>query len=422
MYLCAMNCEIITIGDELLIGQVIDTNSAYIANRLNEIGIRVTRRTAVGDVPDDMINVLSDASLRASVILMTGGLGPTKDDKTKDVLCDYFGTSLTFNESSFKDLEELFKTRGREMTELNRSQAELPDNCIALQNKLGTAPGMWFDHNDKIYISLPGVPYEMENLMKEQVLPRLKERFKLEAVFHRTIQTTGLAESVLADRIREWESALPPCFKLAYLPAPGIVRLRLTGEGKTYDELKALSEKCIADLRELIGDQIFGYDDERLPEVIGKLLKSQNQTVSVAESCSGGYLAHLITSIAGSSEYFKGGIVPYDNSFKTKLLSVDKELILTKGAVSEEVVIEMARNCRKLFDTDYALSISGIAGPGGATPEKSVGLVWMAIATRDKVQARKFQFGKNRTLNITLTANSALELLRREILGLLNAN
>lgn len=412
-----MNSELITIGDELLIGQVIDTNSAFIAQRLNEIGIRVIRRTAVGDIPDDILGAIADASMRASVIIITGGLGPTKDDMTKQVLCDYFGTKLRFDEGSFHDIQELFRTRGKEITELNRSQAELPGSCIPLSNKMGTAPGMWFEHNDKIYVSLPGVPYEMEYLMKEHVIPKLKQKFHLDSVFHLTILTTGLAESVLADKIKDWENALPSCFKLAYLPSPGMVRLRLTSGGLPYKELESQAWSAVQELKKIIGNNIFGYGDEKLQEVVGKILAEKELTIAVAESCTGGYLSHLFTSVPGSSAYFSGGVIAYDNRIKMEELSVDSAILEKYGAVSEETVIAMATNVRAKLGTDYSISVSGIAGPSGGSDEKPVGLVWIALAGKKGVKARKFQFGKNRILNITLAANSALEMLRRALTG-----
>lgn len=413
-----VNCEVITIGDELLIGQVVDTNSAYIARSLNSIGFMVSRRNAVGDNEMDILNALREASSRVKVVITTGGLGPTRDDITKKVYCKYFEVTLKFFESSFKDLEKLFEHRGRTMTELNRSQAEMPENCEPLSNRLGTAPGMWFEKNDCIFIALPGVPYEMEDLMNEQVLPRLKKRFTLDPVFHRTIITTGVPESVLADRIREWEDNLPAFFKLAYLPQPGMVRLRLSGLDKPFKELEKIAEQKVQELKSIIGKNIIGEGESKPEIVTAELFRKNGKTLSVAESCTGGYLGHLITSIAGSSSYFMGGIVAYSNQLKEKLLEVKTGTLEHHGAVSEETVLEMAENCRQLLNTDYSLAISGVAGPGGGTAEKPVGMVWIAVSGPDGTHAKRFQFGKNREVNIKLSAAAALELLRREVLGI----
>jgi len=413
-----MKTEIITIGDELLIGQVIDTNSAWIATKLNEAGIHVHQITSVSDNEEHIIEALKNATQRADIILMTGGLGPTNDDITKLTLCKYFNVGLRFDPEVYKDVEHIFAIRGRAVTEVNRKQAEIPENCIALRNKNGTAPGMWFDANGKIYISMPGVPYEMKGIMEEEAIPRLKKKFTLPVIVHRNVLTIGIGESALAEKIAAWENSLAQNgIKLAYLPSVGMVRLRLSTTGTDRSLLEKTVQKKIAELQKLVGEYIYGYETDTLEEIVGKLLKERGETVSLAESCTGGYISYLITSIAGSSDYYQGSVIAYSYNIKTMQLDVDKEVLNARGAVSQEIVEQMASSVKKKFNTDYSIAVSGIAGPGGGTPEKPVGLVWIAIATPQRIFSKKYQFADHRLRNIQLTANAALNLLRKEILS-----
>ena len=413
-----MKAEIITIGDELLIGQVVDTNSAFIATKLNEAGIYVHQITSVSDNKEHIIEALGNAAQKADIILITGGLGPTNDDITKLTLCEYFKVGLRFDEEAYKDVEHMFKVRGREVTEVNRKQAELPENCVALRNKNGTAPGMWFDVNGKIYISMPGVPYEMKALMEDEVIPKLQNQFTLPVIVHRNVLTIGIGESFLAEKIAAWEASLAnDKIKLAYLPSIGMVRLRLSTIGEDRNLLEKNVQRKINELQSLVGEFIFGYETDTLQEIVGKVLKERKQTIATAESCTGGYISHLITSIAGSSDYYVGSVITYSYGIKTLELNINADLLNTKGAVSQEVVEQMASEVRRKFKTDYSIAVSGIAGPSGGTPEKPVGTVWIAIATPQRVFSKRFQFANNRLRNIQMTANAALNLLRKDLLA-----
>ena len=413
-----MRAEIITIGDELLIGQVVDTNSAFIATKLNEAGIYVHQITSVSDNKEHIIEALGNAAQKADIILITGGLGPTNDDITKLTLCEYFKVGLRFDEEAYKDVEHMFKVRGREVTEVNRKQAELPENCVALRNKNGTAPGMWFDVNGKIYISMPGVPYEMKALMEDEVIPKLQNQFTLPVIVHRNVLTIGIGESFLAEKIAAWEASLAnDKIKLAYLPSIGMVRLRLSTIGEDRNLLEKNVQRKINELQSLVGEFIFGYETDTLQEIVGKVLKERKQTIATAESCTGGYISHLITSIAGSSDYYVGSVITYSYEIKTLELNINADLLNTKGAVSQEVVEQMASEVRRKFKTDYSIAVSGIAGPSGGTPEKPVGTVWIAIATPQRVFSKRFQFANNRLRNIQMTANAALNLLRKDLLA-----
>lgn len=412
-----MNCEIITIGDELLIGQVIDTNSAWMATRLNEAGIRVKQMTSVSDDPEHITKELKAALNRSAIVLITGGLGPTKDDLTKDTLCRFFNTTLVEDPKVVHDLTVYFKSRGRELTETNRKQAEIPANCTPVYNKNGTAPGMWFDFEGKVIVSMPGVPYEMKAMMDEIVIPKLSSLFQLPKVSHQTIITTGVGESFLSDLLEPWETRLPPYFKLAYLPSTGMVRLRLS----CYQSNDSLEFQLMEELEKaklLIGKYIYGYNDDTPEKIVGKLLIEKNQTLAVAESCTGGYISHLITSVPGSSTYYIGSTISYANEVKTRFLGVSQEVIADKGAVSEEVAKAMAEGVRSTLGSTWAISTTGIAGPGGGTPEKPVGTVWIGLAGPNVLIAKKFQFGNDRLRNIQITAISAFSMLRKEILGL----
>jgi nicotinamide-nucleotide amidase len=412
-----IHTEIITIGDELLIGQVIDTNSAWIGQQLNDIGIKVSQITSISDDESHILTTLKEASSRADVILITGGLGPTKDDITKRTLCKYFNSGLRFDKDSFEIIQNIFKSRGREVTELNRLQAQVPDNCSVLLNRLGTAPGMWFEHEGKIYVSMPGVPNEMKGLMNSHVIPALKKKFSLPAIIHKTILTQGIAESFLAEKISDWEDNLPPFIKLAYLPAAGMVRLRLTASGLDESKMRNEVENQVKLLQPIISDFIWGYDKDKLEEIVGKLLLEQRKTLSTAESCTGGIIAHRITSVPGSSEYYQGSIVAYANEIKVNQLNVDIEMLESFGAVSEEVVTFMAKNALKRFNSNYAIATSGIAGPGGGTALKPVGTVWLAIASNEKIITRKLQLGQHRERVIMETSHHALNMLRKMLLG-----
>lgn len=407
-----MNAEIITIGDELLIGQVVDTNSAWLGQQLTFNGIRVVQKTAVSDSPDHIKTALTDAQKRADIILLTGGLGPTKDDLTKATLADYFGMKMRRDDEVLKHVTAIFARFGRELTDTNRTQSELPEGCETIFNANGTAPGMWFDINGKIIVSMPGVPYEMKAMFTDGVLPKLRARYSMPAIYHRTVMTQGIGESWLSDTLEEWEASLKKeNIGLAYLPAPAMVRLRLTAYGKNLAELQKKVDSKIDELPALIGKYIFATEDTTLADVIGKILTEKKQTVVTAESCTGGYIAHLITSVAGSSAYYIGSTLTYAYEAKTSLLGIPQELMTKHGAVSEEVAKMMAENVRKKLNADYAISTTGIAGPGGGTAEKPVGTVWIAVASKDGVEAKVFQFGDNRERNIQRSGQTALMML-----------
>ncbi|MBK6966495.1 MAG: competence/damage-inducible protein A [Bacteroidales bacterium] len=409
-----MKAEIITIGDELLIGQVIDTNSAWMAGQLSLIGIKVAQITSISDSREHILTAIKEAESRVDVILMTGGLGPTRDDITKNTLCDYFGTKLVFNQESFENIERIFRMRGYNITLLNKAQAEVPENCTPLLNVNGTAPGMWFEQNGKIYASMPGVPFEMKALMEDHILPRL-QAISSTTIVHRTILTQGVGESFLAAKIEAWETALPKHIKLAYLPQPGIVRLRLTGSGRDKAELESDINANTDALYELISEHIFGEGDDSLELIVGNMLKQHNYTMATAESCTGGYIAHLITGIAGSSDYFKGSVVAYSNEIKENVLGVSPKTIEKYGAVSEETVFEMAAGIIRQFNVNCAISVSGIAGPDGGTVEKPVGTTWVCVLTPKGAETRKFTFGEHRGRNIRRAALAALDMLRKQL-------
>ena len=412
-----MKAEIISIGDEILIGQVINTNSSWMATELNNIGIEVHQITTVSDRRRHILDALEEASAHADLILLTGGLGPTKDDITKQTLCEYFNTELVFSKEVLEDIKKLFYFRGLAVNDLNRKQAEIPALCKPLTNKHGTAPGMWFDYDEKIYVSLPGVPFEMKTLMEEQVLPKIKSLLRGQAIFHKTVLTQGVGESWLAGKIESWEEQLPANLKLAYLPQPGMVRLRLSLKGQDIRILKETANREILKLKKIIPDLIFGYDHDTLEEIVGRELKKRGKTLSIAESCSGGYISHLITSIPGSSDYFKGSVVSYANEIKENILGVKNQSLARYGAVSEVVVKEMALGTKLKFNTDYTIATTGVAGPGGGSEEKPVGTTWIAVATENNIVAEKFMFGYHRGRNIRKTALQALNMLRKQIIS-----
>ena len=411
-----MLAEIITIGDELLIGQIVDTNSAWIGQQMNQVGFKVHQITSVSDNREHILSALAEASQRVQMVLITGGLGPTKDDITKKTLAEYFGTDFVFSQEAYEDVEYLFKIRGREVTPLNRLQAEVPSNCTVLRNRVGTAPGMWFEENGVVYASMPGVPHEMKYLMENEVLPRLKSKFKTPFILHRTLLTQGIGESFLAEKIADFEDQLPPHIRLAYLPAAGSVRLRLSGWGEETFIRNEMS-RLVADLQERVKEYLYGFDEDTIAGVLGDLLRKNGLTISTAESCTGGNIAHLLTSIPGSSSWYMGSTITYSYESKTELLGVPKEVIEKHGAVSEEVVTSMVNNAKKLLGTSCAVATSGIAGPGGGTPDKPVGTVWIAVSSPRQTIAKKVLLGDNRLRTIQVASETALNMLRKLLIS-----
>ncbi|MDF1572367.1 MAG: competence/damage-inducible protein A [Bacteroidales bacterium] len=406
-----MTVSIVTIGDEILIGQITDTNAVWIAKKMTLLGMHVQEMVSISDTPEHITDTLDRLLGRTDLVLMTGGLGPTKDDLTKQTLNDYFGGKLVVDEEVLATITEFFNKRGRSMIDSNRRQAEVPDVCRALPNDHGTAPGMWFERDRTIVVSMPGVPYEMKPMVTDQVIPALKSRLEIPTLVHRTIMTYAVPESYLAEMISEWENKLPACMKLAYLPRPGIVRLRLTVRGECAEKANEHLDRQTALLKEKIGDHIFGYDDQPIEQVIGDVLREKGLTVSTAESCTGGNIARLLTSVPGSSAYFKGTLVAYSNEVKTAPLGVDADLIEQYGAVSREVVEAMAKGAMQLLGSDASMATSGIAGPDGGTEEKPVGLVWIAVASGNRVHSREFRFGGHRELVIEQSSIMAIGLL-----------
>lgn len=410
-----VTAEILTIGDELLYGQIVDTNSQWMGAELSKAGVKVIRKTTVGDKEDEILRSFADAEARADLVLITGGLGPTSDDLTKPCLAKYFACDMRLHEEALAEVTAFFASRGRALTDMNRQQAYLPSCCEKITNRMGTAPGMWFSREGKVFISMPGVPHEMKAMMTELIIPKIKRTFKTRSIHHLVIRTVGIGESFLAEKIRAWETSLPPHVSLAYLPGYGEVRLRLTGidedAAHLEQEMTLLAEK----LKPLAGEYIFGTGDRSLEEVLGDLLRERNLTLSVAESCTGGYVSHMITSIPGSSEYFAGGIVSYSNEAKTKNLGVNPETLESYGAVSEQTISEMATLVRQKFNTDIGIATSGIAGPGGGSTEKPVGTVWIAYADQHQTITRKLQLSKDRLVNIRLTSMAVLNMIRTHI-------
>ncbi len=404
--------ELLTIGDEILYGQIVDTNSQWMSVELSNAGIKVIRKTTVGDQEGEILAAFAEAEKRADIVLITGGLGPTNDDLTKPCLAKYFNCEVKIHEEALAEVTEFFTSRGRELTEVNRQQAALPVCCEKVTNVLGTAPGMWFERHGKVFVSMPGVPHEMKRMMTDLVVPKLKKTFSTPAIYHKVIRTVGIGESFLAEKIAEWENALPPHIKLAYLPSLGEVKLRLTGIGNTTESLEKETEVLTEKLRDRIGQFIYGYGEEPLEVAVGKKLLDKKLSIAVAESCTGGYLSHLITSVPGSSSYFLGSIIPYDYAIKMRQLGVKPETLEQYGAVSEETIREMANLVRAKFNTDIGVATSGIAGPGGATPEKPVGTVWIAYSDKHQTVTRKLQLSKERLLNIKMASIAVLNLVR----------
>ncbi len=410
-----ITASVITIGSEILFGHILDTNSQFISNLLTEMGVRVVLKSSVGDLREEILSILDYAEAQSDLILITGGLGPTNDDITKKCLSEYLNAPLRMNQEALAEVRSYFEKRGMPFTEINQKQAELPELARVITNEMGTAPGMWFERNHHVFISMPGVPHEMHHMLQKKVIPRIKEKYQTPIILHKLIMTAGIGESWLAEKIAVWEKELPVHISLAYLPGYGQVKLRLTGTGNDPGLLKAEIADRVAELKKLIPEYIYGEDGLSLQERIGQWLREKEETISTAESCTGGYISHLITTIPGSSDYFMGGVVAYHNEIKTSQLEVSGDTLLNFGAVSEETVREMAVGCRKRFHTHYALSTSGIAGPAGGTPEKPVGTVWMAVADESGVMTRKINIPKDRINTIKYSSVAALILLWQRI-------
>lgn len=410
--------SIITIGDELLIGQVIDTNSAWMAQQLNLAGISVLRRVAVGDVYDEIWKALEEESKRTDIILITGGLGPTADDITKPLLNAYFKGKMVVDKGVLENVTHIFeKILNRPLLASNLKQAEVPDTCKVIPNKKGTAPGMWFEKDGKIFVSMPGVPFEMKGMMQDDVIPQLQQYFTFPHIAHRTLLTVGIGESFLAEEIKDFEQALPAPIKLAYLPNYGMVRLRLSATSFDKEAIETELQSLFETLQTLVRKYLVTNLDEPMQRVVGKLLGARGETICTAESCTGGYIAHLLTSIPGSSSFYDGSVVSYSYKAKEDLLNVSKEELMARGAVSEAVVTQMVKGALDKFTSTYAVAVSGIMGPDGGTPDKPVGTVWMAVGNREKVITQKMHFRFDRERNTLLTAVNALNMVRKFILN-----
>jgi nicotinamide-nucleotide amidase len=411
-----MKATVITIGDEILIGQIIDTNSAWIGQQFSALGVKLYEIISCGDDAAQITDAVNRAKANSQIVLMTGGLGPTKDDITKKTLVEYFNTELVLNEEVWEKMKQIFEKRGVKVLEINRSQAMIPKDCIMLPNMRGTAQGMWFERDGVVFISMPGVPHEMKHLMETQVIPRLQQKFSFPKIIHATIMTAGAGESMISNMLSAFEDELPANIKLAYLPDLGTVKLRLTasGEGDALtSEVNAQKEK----MKALLGNYVYCEGEEKLESVIGKMLLAKKATVSCAESCTGGYISHLLTSIAGSSKYFEGAVISYSYEVKENMLGVKRDTLLSFGAVSEECVREMLSGLLNVSGTTYGIAVSGIAGPDGGTPEKPVGTVWIAVGNKEKIVAKRFNFFPSRMENIRVFSNAALNMLRLFIDG-----
>ena len=409
-----ISATIITIGDELLIGQTIDTNSAWMASALNKIGINIEKRIAIGDNWNQIWDCLEKENQTASIVLITGGLGPTSDDITKPLLCKFFNGKMIVDDAALANVKNIFENiLKRPLLERNLKQAEVPDTCSVIQNERGTAPGMWFEKNNTIFVSMPGVPHEMKGMMSNYVIPALKKRFELKPIVHRTLLTAGIGESFLAEMLIDFEKNLPEHIKLAYLPNYGMVRLRLSANMQQSDE-KTIDHE-FEQLKAIVKDHIVADKDINIQEAIAGIFIEKNLTLSIAESCTGGYISHLLTSIPGSSRFFLGGVVSYANEVKRDLLDVPQTLIETHGAVSIQTVEKMAEGVRKKTGSDISLATSGVMGPGGGSDEKPVGFVCVAMSTANKTISTIFQFRFDRTRNIELTAVQALNFMRKNM-------
>lgn len=410
-----MKAFIISIGEEMLIGQTVNTNAAWMASRLNDAGIEVNEIRIITDDRDEIFGTLTEATRKSELVLMTGGLGPTRDDMTRDVLCRFFDSELVLNQTVLDDITVYLKNRGRELTDINRMQAMVPDRAYAIRNPYGTAPGMWFSAHENQVIAMPGVPYEMKEIMQSHIIPYLQDKDQDQYIIHKNILTHGLGESTLAELIADWEDDLPKHMQLAYLPSTDIIKLRLTAKGNDREALNRTIEQETEKLKKIIPDYIWGYDDDTLEGLTGALLQSKGKLLATAESCTGGAIASRITSVAGSSAYYTGSVIAYDNHVKIQQLGVDPDLLKTHGAVSCEVAEAMAQGVQQLLRTDYAIGVTGIAGPAGGTDEKPTGTTWIAIAAKDNVISRKFSFGDSRDRNIIRASNAALAMLKQQL-------
>ncbi len=404
--------EIVTIGDEILFGQITDTNSQWLGEQLSLMGIKLKRKISVGDELSELLQIFQESESRADIVILTGGLGPTSDDITKPALCQYFGCGLKMDEEVLAHVTDFFVKRNRPMIETNKMQAAIPEISTVLFNRLGTAPGLWVERNNKVFISLPGVPHEMKEIMTSGGFPKLKAKFNPPVIVHKVIRTVGVGESFLAEMIKDWETNLPPHIKLAYLPSLGMLKLRLTGKGDNESTLeKELSEQTVL-LQKIIAPHIYGYDETEFEQAVGQLLKAKNLTIATAESCTGGAIASIITSVSGASAYYLGSVVAYNNSVKTNILGVKSATLTAHGAVSEEVVKEMAEGVRLKLGADIAIATSGVAGPTGGTPEKPVGTVWIAFSDKTKTITKKLQLTTERNLNVKITIAQVLDMIR----------
>ena len=410
-----MKATIVTIGDEILIGQILDTNSRYISRALNAHGIVVAEHTSIGDNRTQIVETLDRALSQSEVVIITGGLGPTKDDITKHTLCDYFGSTLRYNEVEAEHIRTMLEARNIAFNELNRGQAMVPECCTVMHNAHGTAPGMWFEQNGRVVVSLPGVPFEMQHLIDEEVMPRLKARFELREIVHRTMITFGIAESILAERISAWEEALPEYIHLAYLPAPNVVRLRLSAYEVEGKEVRHEIDTLFEELRTIIPDNIAGFEEASVEELVHNALINKGKTLAVAESCTGGAIASKFTAQAGASAYFLCGVVSYSNESKNMVLGVEMSDITQYGAVSEQVAMAMAKGAKVISGADFAISTTGIAGPSGGSKEKPVGTVWIGIATPDKCYAVLKNCGTDRSQIISRATAYAIAMLYEEL-------
>lgn len=412
-----MHLELVTIGDEILIGQTVDTNSAWMGKQLNAVGISVRQITSIADTREAILTTLAEVGARADVVLMTGGLGPTRDDITKTTLCEYFDTYLVMHDDIRQRIEDWFNRRGVPVLDVNRKQAELPVGCTVLENLRGTAQGMWFEKDGTIYVSMPGVPYEMQGIVENHVIPMLIERFDRPHIEHFTIMTSGIGESLLADKVKDWEDSLEADgIHIAYLPSPGVVKVRLTAEGADREAIRTVVRKKAIEFEDLAGEHVFGYDDVPLEKAVGDLLADRGLTIATAESCTGGRIAAALSTYPGSSAFFKGSVVAYANEVKTALLGVTESMLAQYGAVSEPVVRQMALAIQTATGADFAIATSGVAGPDGGSTDKPVGTVWIALATPNGITAKRHNFGADRERNILRSVRTGLTDIRKEIL------
>ena len=413
-----MKATIVTIGDEILIGQIIDTNSGFIAKALDKIGVEINEMISISDNKKHILNTFATLQNNVDLVIITGGLGPTKDDITKHTFCEYFDDTLVINESVLAHVTQMIEGfYKRPITQLNKDQALVPSKCVILHNKMGTAPGMWMKKENTVFISLPGVPYEMKYLVENEIIPKVVYEYERPYIIHKTILTYGEGESKVAERIEDWENNLPSFIKLAYLPSPGKVRLRLSARGKDKVILEKAIEENVTSLTKIIGDIIVGFDDgETIEVIIGRLLSKQQKTISTAESCTGGKIAEVLTSVSGASKYFKGSIVSYATEVKIKVLGIDEATVNSYSVVSAEVAKEMAVNIQKIMKTDYAIATTGNAGPTKGDSKAEIGTVFIALATPNEVVVHEFNFGQPRDKVIDRAVNKSLEILQKEIL------